>query len=390
MLSRVTYHKNMSQKTENQYIKNSAWDPTKPYQDLPQLPPSQIDLESKAILKKCVSARAALAELKKAAELIPNQGMLISILPMLEARASSEIENIVTTTDRLFQYGQLEEKADPATKEAIRYSRALMEGYKSLNLHPLCTRTAEKICSIIKDSEMNVRRVPGTQLINDRTREVIYTPPTTEELLRNLLRNWERFLNENIELDPLVRMAAGHYQFEAIHPFVDGNGRTGRVLNSLFLIQEGLLSLPILYLSRFLIQERDQYYRLLLEVTKNGEWEAWIHFILRGVEETSKWTTNKIEAIKNLMSQTMDYVKKHAGKIYSFELVSLIFELPYCRIQNVSEKGIAGRQAASRYLKELVKIGVLEEVPVGREKLFIHTKLMRLLSDDLNSFTSYS
>lgn len=236
---------------------------------------------------------------------------------------------------------------------------------------------------------MKIRRVPGTQLINDRTKEVIYTPPVTEELLRNLLRNWEFFLNENSELDPLIRMAVGHYQFEAIHPFIDGNGRTGRVLNSLFLIQEGLLTLPILYLSRFLIQEKEQYYRLLLEITKNGAWEAWVHFILRGVEETSKWTTNKIEAIKNLMTHTMEFVQKHADKIYSFELVSLIFELPYCRIQNVSEKGIAGRQAASRYLKELVKIGVLEEVPVGREKLFIHPKLMRLLSDDLNTFTPY-
>lgn len=249
------------------------------------------------ILKKCLLARAALAELKKAAELIPNQSMLISILPLLEAKASSEIENIVTTTDRLFQYGQMEEKADPATKEALRYSHALMEGFKSLLSHPINTRTTEKICSTIKGVDMTVRRVPGTQLINDRTQKIIYTPPVSEDLLRKLLRNWEQFLNNTTELDPLIRMAVGHYQFEAIHPFTDGNGRTGRVLNNLFLIQEELLSLPILYLSRYLIREKENYYRLLLEVTKNNSWENWILFILNGVEETASWTTSKIEAI---------------------------------------------------------------------------------------------
>jgi Fic family protein len=184
-------------------------------------------------------------------------------------------------------------------------------------------------------------------------------------------------------------MAVGHYQFEAIHPFIDGNGRAGRVVNSLFLIQEGLLTLPILYLSRYLIRERERYYQLLLAVTKNNAWEAWILFILVGVEETSNWTTNKIEAIKSLMNHTIEHMQKSAKKIYSYELVSLIFELPYCRIQNVSEKGIAGRQAASRYLKELVKIGILEEVTVGREKLFIHPKLIHLLSDETNTISLY-
>ncbi len=340
----------MSSKSQNSNI-SQEWNPEKPYQGLPQLPP-QIDLESKVILKKCVTARAALAELKKAAELIPNQSMLIGILPLLEARASSEIENIVTTTDRLFQYGHMEEKADPATKEALRYSHALMDGFKSLSERPLSTRTIEKVCSTIKGSQMLVRQVPGTQLINDKTKTVIYTPPVTEDLLRNLLHNWEQFMNGENEIDPLVRMAVGHYQFEAIHPFTDGNGRTGRILNSLFLIQEGLLTLPILYLSRYLIQERESYYRLLLEVTKSNAWEEWILFILTGVEATAKWTTNKIEAIKSLMLHTVEHVSISAPKIYSYELVSLIFELPYCRIQDVTEKGIVGRQAASRYLKK--------------------------------------
>lgn len=379
----------MSQKSKNDNILKN-WSPDQPYQNLPNLPPPDIDLESKNILKACISARAAIAELKKAADLIPNQAMLISILPMLEARASSEIENIVTTTDRLFQFGQAEEKADPATKEALRYSHALMEGYKELVAYPLTTRTAEKICSTIKGIEMHVRKTPGTQLINDKTKQIIYTPPTNESRIRDLLNNWEKFLNNSTEIDPLIRMAVGHYQFEAIHPFTDGNGRTGRITNSLFLIQEKLLNLPILYLSRYLIQERDSYYRLLLEVTKSHAWEEWIIFILKGVEETSKWTTNKIEAIKELMNHTIDYTQSAIPKIYSYELVNLIFELPYCRIQNITEKNLAGRQAASRHLKALVKIGVLDEVSVGREKLFIHPKLMQLLRDENNLFSPYT
>lgn len=378
----------MSQELKNDNIL-PAWTPEEPFQGIPTLPPKNTDLESKVILKACVSARASIAELKKAAELIPNQAMLISILPLLEARASSEIENIVTTTDRLFQFGQMEEKADPATKEALRYGHALMEGYKELVTYPLATRTVEKVCSTIKGIEMRVRQTPGTQLINDKTGKVIYTPPVGESHLRELLGNWEKFLNESIDIDPLVRMAVGHYQFEAIHPFTDGNGRTGRVANSLFLIQEKLLNLPILYLSRYLIQERDSYYRLLLEVTRTQAWEEWVLFILKGVEETSRWTTNKIEAIKELMNHTIEYMKVNASKIYTHELASLIFELPYCRIQNITERNIAGRQAASRYLKTLVKIGVLEEIPVGREKLFIHPKLMQLLRDETNLFTPY-
>lgn len=366
------------------------WRASESHQGLPLLPPPNINLEAKAILKRCITARAALAELKQAAELIPNQTVLINVLPLLEARASSEIENIVTTTDRLFQFGQNDEHADPATKEALRYSHALLRAFTSLSKRPLSTHTAEKICSTIKGVEMRVRRVPGTQLVNNRTGEVIYTPPVGEDLLRTLLANWEKFLHEERDLDPLIRLAVAHYQFEAIHPFTDGNGRTGRVLNSLFLIQEGLLTLPILYLSRYLIQEKETYYRLLLEITKNHSWEEWILFLLKGIEETSTWTKQKIEAIRKLMSHTIEYVQKKVPKIYSYELVSLIFEFPYCRIHNVKNAGIGGRQAASRYLKSLVEIGILNEMAVGREKLFIHPKFMRLLSEDSNSFKNYS
>ncbi|SNX60658.1 Fic family protein [Nitrosomonas ureae] len=366
----------------------TAWRPDQPYNDLPLLPPAT-ELETRAVLKQCIAARAALAELKQAAELIPNQGVLINALPLLEAQASSEIENIVTTTDRLFQFQSANEYADPATREALRYSSALLEGFQALKQHPLNTRTAEQVCTRIKGMDMQVRRVSGTALANQATGEVIYTPPVGENLLRTKLANWERYLHEAREIDPLIRMAAGHYQFEAIHPFTDGNGRTGRVLNSLFLIQEDLLTLPILYLSRYIIKNKTEYYRLLLDITRNQVWESWIVFLLQGIEDTARWTTAKIAAIRALSEFTIDYVKQKAPKIYSRELVDLIFDLPYCRIQNLVEKNIAGRQAASRYLKQLVDIGVLEERTIGREKLFINPKLMQLLTRDGNTIAVY-
>lgn len=367
----------------------STWRPDLPFNDLPPLPPGG-EMETRPVLKQCIAARAALAELKQAAELIPNQGVLINALPLLEAQASSEIENIVTTTDRLFQYQHADERADSATREALRYGSALMEGFRALRQAPLNTRTAEQVCTRIKGVQMQVRRVPGTALANDRTGEVIYTPPVGEEVLRTKLANWERYLHEEREIDPLIRMAVGHYQFEAIHPFTDGNGRTGRVLNSLFLIQEELLSLPILYLSRYIIKNKADYYHLLLDVTRTQAWEPWLIYMLRGVEDTARWTTAKIAAIRELSALTIRHVRQAAPKIYSRELVDLIFDLPYCRIQNVVEKEIAGRQAASRYLKQLVDIGVLQEVTLGREKLFIHPKLMALLTRDDNAVAAYS
>jgi Fic family protein len=364
------------------------WRPQDPYNDLPLLPP-KLDLETKFVLKVCISARAALAELKQAAELIPNQAVLINTLPLLEAQASSEIENIITTTDRLFQYREMDDAADAATKEALRYSRALLEGFQTLRERPLVTRTAEEICSLIKGREMRVRKIPGTALAR-ATGEIVYTPPAGEDLLRSLLANWERFLHEATEIDPLIRMAVGHYQFEAIHPFTDGNGRTGRVLNSLFFISQELLTLPILYLSRYIIQRKADYYRLLRAVTQTDAWEEWVIFMLKGVEETALWTLAKIAAIRKLQDHTVEHMRRAAPKIYSHELVNLIFELPYCRIQNLTERKIAGRQTASVYLKELVKTGVLEEKSLGREKLFIHPKLMRLLTRESNDFTPYA
>lgn len=379
----------MSRKGEKSNASPMPWRADVPYNALPLLPPP-CDLETKAILKQCIPARAALAELKRAAALIPNPTVLINTLPLLEARASSEIENIVTTTDRLFQYRDATGQADPATKEALRYGTALMEGYQSLSSRPLTTRTAERVCSRIKGVEMRIRRVPGTALASERTGRVVYTPPEGEARLRGLLANWERFLHEAKGLDPLIRLAVAHYQFEAIHPFTDGNGRTGRVLNSLFLIEQGLLTLPILYLSRYIIDHKEDYYRMLLAVTRDDTWEAWILFLIRGVEETAVWTVEKIEAIRALTRATVEYVRRAAPKIYSRELIDLIFELPYCRIQNLVAARIAERQAASRYLKQLADVGVLQTKAVGREKLFLHPKLLHLLTRDSNEFPPYS
>jgi len=364
------------------------WQPDRPYNELPPLPPTQ-DVETRAVLKQCITARAALAELKQATGLIPNQSMLISLLPLLEARASSEIENIVTTTDELFRHVGNDAQADPATKEALRYSRALFNGFKALKQNPLNTRTAEQVCTTIKGVEMSVRRIPGTKLKKDGTGEIIYTPPDGEALLREMLANWESYLHNETEIDPLIRMAIGHYQFEAIHPFTDGNGRTGRILNSLFLIEQGLLGLPVLYLSRYIIQNKADYYNLLLQVTRDQDWEPWLLYIIKGVEKTAAWTAEKITAIRALFDHTSDHIRTRAPKLYSHELVSLLFEMPYCRISSLTETGIAKRQTASLYLKQLIEIGVLAEVDAGKEKLFIHPKLMRMLTQDSSEFRPY-
>ncbi len=368
--------------------RHARWRADRPWNDLPGLPP-KTELETKVVLKQCVKSRAALAELKQAAQLIPNPAMLTNTLPLLEARASSEIENIVTTADKLFQYLQAGASADPATKEALRYRRALLQGVKELKGRPLATRTAETVCTHIKGVEMAVRKVPGTALTNAATGAVVYTPPEGEKRIRGLLANWERFLHEEEAIDPLIRMAVAHYQFEAIHPFSDGNGRTGRVLNSLFLVEKGLLTLPILYLSRYITAHKADYYRLLLDVTRKDAWEEWLVYILRGVEETATWTTAKIGAVRKLSVDTTAYVRRRLPKIYSRELVDVIFEQPYCRIANLVESGIAGRQAASRYLKALAAAGILEERAIGKEKLFVHPRLMNLLTRDSNTFTAY-
>ena len=355
------------------------WNAETPYNDLPILPPDLERIETRSVLKACISARAAIAELKTAGELIPDQGLLINILPMLEAKDSSRIENIVTTSDQLFQYADRADGADPATKEALRYRTALYDGYTHLEDYPLCTNTAVAICTKLRAVQTDIRKTPGT-VLRDQNNNVVYTPPVGEDSIRELLANWERFIHGDDDLDPLVKMAIAHYQFECIHPFPDGNGRTGCILNILYLIQSELLSLPILYLSRFILERRDDYYTLLRRVTEEGDWESWILFMLEAVESTSRWTTDKISIVRALMAETTEYVREKLPKIYTHELVQALFAQPYCRIDNLVERGVAKRQTASTYLKQLVEIGVLEEMSVGREKLYINTRLLQELN----------
>ena len=359
----------------------ARFQPARPYNDLPRLPPTA-EIETRAVLKACIEARAALAELKVAGELIPNPAILINTIPLLEARASSAIENIVTTADRLFRFAQDDERghADPATKEALRYWTALRRGHESLARRPVSTTTAIEVCRALRNLDIDIRRVPGTALSSQTTGDLVYTPPVGESRLRDFLANWERFLHEQTTIDPLIRMAIGHYQFEAIHPFTDGNGRTGRILNLLFLVEQGLLAAPVLYLSGAIIRSKSDYYRLLLAVTTAEEWEPWLLFMLNAVTTTARWTTEKIRAIRELVETTAADVHRRASGVYSRELVELVFVQPYCRIGNVVDAGLAQRQTASEYLKALCAIGVLQERKAGREKLFINPRLLRLLT----------
>jgi Fic family protein len=360
-----------------------SYDPKQPYNDLPSLPP-QAELESRAVLKACISARAAVAELKAAGRLIPNPGVLINSIPLLEARASSEIENIVTTTDQMFLFdGVSEGEADAATKEALRYRAALWLGHQALRSRPLSTNTAVQICRAIKGVDMDIRKTPGTHLSGDRSGQRIYTPPEGEALLREKLANWERWMHGTLpgsaDIDPLVRMAAGHYQFEAIHPFSDGNGRTGRVLNLLYLVEQGLLDLPVLYLSRHILRNKAGYYNGLQAVTETGAWEPWLLYMLGGVTDTARWTMHKIVAIRDLLEATAERMRREAAPIYTRELAELVFVRPYCRIVHVVEAGLAQRQTASVYLKTLVDVGILREHKLGREKLFLNPAFIDLL-----------
>ena len=370
----------------------AKFDPQTPYNDLPMLPPTDGEIETSAILKKCISARVALAELKQAAELIPNAAVLVNALPLMEARASSEIENIVTTTDKLFEFADVaEEKADPATKEALRYRRALFEGSRAVQLGSLTVKTAIGLCRTVKnDKKLDIRDNKGTNLKSSASGKIVYTPPEGKQLIAEKLANWEKFLHDKSNMDPLVKMAIQHYQFEAIHPFNDGNGRTGRILNILFLVEQGLLDSPILYLSRYIIRKRKDYYRLLLEVTTKQAWEPWVEFVIEGVEETCLWTTEKIKSIRELMQHTSLFIQKKLPRIYSWELNELLFKQPYCRIGNLVDAGIAKRQTASVYLKQLCDIGVLKESKSGRETLFVHPKYIDLLTVEENIYVYYA
>jgi len=264
-----------------------------------------------------------------------------------------------------------------------------MQGFKDVQERPLSAHTAVLVCRAIKNVDLDVRQVPGTALAQHPSGKIVYTPPEGQAVLREKLASLEKFLHGNDDIDPVIRMAAAHYQFEAIHPFTDGNGRTGRILNTLFLIDKGLLDLPILYLSRYINEHRSEYYDRLLAVTTKGAWEEWLLYMLTAVEETSLWTTAKIRAIDDLMDATVAYVSRASPKIYSRELVEVIFTQPYSRISDVVDAGLAVRQTASKYMKELVAKGVLQERQEGRENIYINVRFLELLTSDRNDFKRF-
>ena len=359
-----------------------SFDPRKPYNDLPLLPPSQ-DLETKNVLKKAISAHQTLAELKGAGDLIPNQTILINSIPLQEAKSSSEIENIVTTNDALFRATASEKAtADLHAKEVLRYRKALKRGFALLAERPISVNLLVDVHRTMMNSESAIRKVSGTTIANPETGAVFYTPPEGEEIIRKKLANLEQFIHAHDGLDPLIRLAVMHYQFEAIHPFHDGNGRTGRILNILYLVEQGLLKIPVLYLSRFIIQHKNDYYRLLRDVTYNQAWEPWILYMLTAVEETAAWTGRKVFLIRDLLERTATVCKKKLpGNVYSRELMDLIFIQPYCKIAFVVEAGLAERKTASVYLQKLEEIGVLNSAKIGREKIYLNPALVELLAE---------
>ncbi|HEX5175878.1 MAG TPA: Fic family protein [Chthoniobacteraceae bacterium] len=358
-----------------------------PFNDLPDLPP-QTELETPRVLKATTRASRALAELKGRTHTIPNPTILLNTLALQEAKLSSEIENIFTTNDEL--YRGLTADGDggdvsPHAKEVLHYRDALWRGMNVIQERPfLSTNLAIEIVNIIKKNRAGIRNLPGTKLQNPSAKQVVYTPPEGQDLIRRKLANLERFSNDpSSELDPLVRVGVAHYQFEAIHPFFDGNGRTGRILIILQLIMNELLEIPILFLSRFIIEHKTQYYRSLRAVTERGEWEGWLLYMLEAIESTARGTTEKINAIHSLLAETLDRAKQLLPKaVFSKELIELIFEQPYCKIRFVENAGIAKRLTATKYLRELEKHSFVLGTKRGTELIFINRRLWQLLTDE--------
>lgn len=358
-----------------------SYNPDKPYNYLPPLPPES-EIETPAVLKEAIAANRALAELKGKSESLPNPSMLVNSIVLQEAKSSSEIENVVTTNDKLFTALSAEDSdVDPQTKEVLRYRQALWKGVEKLQKHPLSTDLFISLMQTIKETGAGIRTKPGTVIANPNTKKIIYWPPEGEELIRNLLLNLEQYLHADDGVDPLIKMAVAHYQFEAIHPFDDGNGRTGRLLNILYLMDKKLLSHPVLYLSDAIINQKQDYYRLLREVTENEAWEQWVLFMLEAVEKTSGQTMERIEQILSLLGETVELAReKLPGRVYSKELIELLFEQPYCKVKYLVDRGIAKRQTAAEYLRELEDAGIVKSKQVGRENLFLNVRLYELLS----------
>ncbi len=344
--------------------------------------PLSKDIETKAVLKKALEANRALAELKGTARTIPNQSILINALSLQEAKDSSEIENIVTTHDELYRSMVSNSNVSNATKEVKRYREALYRGLELVNSHHmLLTRHIVEIQEILEENSAGIRKQAGSALRNERTKEIIYTPPQDYNTILDLMHNLEEYINDtNMDTcDPLVKMAIIHYQFESIHPFYDGNGRTGRIINILYLILTNLLDLPVLYLSSYIIRTKSDYYRLLNAVRTEDDWEAWILYMLTGVEETSKESVKLIEAITKLIQETKTTLREKLPKLYSKDLLELLFKHPYTKIGFLVDELGVSRKTAGLHLRAIENIGILESVKVGRDVYFVNKELFSLL-----------
>ncbi len=351
-----------------------------PYNELPLLLPDSSNWEKIEVYKKLAEAAAALAELKGRLPVIPNPLMLINTLVLQEAKDSSTIENIFTSNDKMYRALSASSRVDGATKEVLRYREALWNSFKNLNSKDdFSVGLAEEIFRTVTCREEGVRTV---QIYIGSATQVVYTPPEPKEILLQKLKNWFDAAINNNEVEPLIKLAILHYQFEAIHPFSDGNGRTGRILNVLLLCLEKLLDLPVLYLSKYILENKNDYYRLLREVTETGNWENWILYILEAVRDTSVFTLRKVNAIFSSYTETINKVKSLANDIYSRELIEVIFSQPYSKISFLEEKKIASRNTASKYLKKLEEIGILVSEQAGREVLYKNIALYDILSTE--------
>lgn len=358
-----------------------SYDPTRPFNSLPQLPPKE-GIETVSILKKTITASRALAELKGAITNLPNPTLFVDTINLQEARASSAIENIITTQDELFKASVADKRIeDHATKEVIHYKDALWYGFEQMERRPvLNTNLFIAIMQIIKENTSGIRNTPGTKLTNPSTGKVIYTPPEGEEMIRDKLKALEDFIHAEDHIDPLIRMALIHYQFEAIHPFSDGNGRTGRIILLLYLKLAGLMDLPALYMSDYIIKHKNSYYSGLRLVTEKGDWENWILYMLDMIEKTATKGRRQITAIEQLMSSMGTAIQqKLPPKIYSKDLMEVLFKLPYTKRSFLIAAGIGNPKTAGLYLNELEKAGFLKSEYVGKEKLYLNIELMKVL-----------
>ncbi|MCK5197397.1 MAG: Fic family protein [Spirochaetales bacterium] len=356
-----------------------AYSRDKPYNDLPLLPPNNSVFESIAVYKKLSQARAALAELKGRLPIIPNPYMLINTLVLQEAKDSSEIENVFTSADKMYRaFTSNRANVDSATKEVLSYRKALWEAFQEQQ--ELSGWNLEWIVNIFKTVTERDESLRSVQVYIGNAYNTVYIPPESGGILLEKINNWLKFENMLDEIDPLIKMALLHYQFEAIHPFSDGNGRTGRILNVIYLTSQSLLELPVLYISKHILEYKTDYYRLLAEVTERGEWEEWILFMLEAVYQTSMFTLGKINAIFNLFTQVTSVVKEKAEDIYSRELIEIIFSQPYCKIKFLVDNKIASRNTASKYLNRLSDLGILEPIQEGNENLFLNKELYKILA----------